>query len=79
MLIEKFPDEFLNSSTILAQVYTRVGELSKAIEIWKAGIKKGYAYGLDNRYISNTLRTIPEFDILVKEESKLAGYHAYEA
>ena len=56
---EKFPDEYLNATTILAQVYTRTGELSKATEIWKVGIQKGYAYGLDNaiyqKYFQETL------------------------
>jgi len=68
---EKFPDEYLNATTILAQVYTRIGELSKATEIWEAGIQKGYAYGLDNRTYQQYYKDNSEFERLVKEEYKL--------
>ncbi|MEE4116631.1 MAG: hypothetical protein V2I37_10705, partial [Marinilabiliaceae bacterium] len=68
---EKFPDEYLNSTTILAQVYTRTGELSKATDIWKAGIQKGYAYGLNNNIYQRYFQDNSEFKILVEEETNL--------
>lgn len=68
---EKFPDEYLNSTTILAQVYTRIGELSKAIDIWKAGIQKGYVYGLDNRIYQTYFKDKPEFKTLLEQEGSI--------
>jgi len=68
---EKFPDEYLNATTILAQVYTRIGELSKATDIWNAGIKKGYAYGLNNTIYHQYFKDNSEFKILLEEEDKL--------
>jgi hypothetical protein len=38
--VEKFPDEYLNSTTILAQVYTRIGELSRALKSGRQVYKK---------------------------------------
>ena len=63
----KFPDEFLNSSTILAQVYIRVDEFNKAIEIWNEGINRGYAYGLDNKIYQQYFEDNSEFNKLVKK------------
>ena len=68
---EKFPDEYLNATTILAQVYTRIGELSKATDIWETGIQKGYAYGLNNTIYHQYFEDNSEFQILVEEEDKL--------
>jgi predicted esterase len=68
---EKFPDEYLNATTILAQVYTRIGELTKATDIWKAGIQKGYAYGLNNTIYHQYFKDNSEFKILLEEEDKL--------
>jgi len=68
---ENFPEEFLRSSTILAQVYTRVGNLSKAIEIWKIGIEKGYPYGLNNTAYQNYYKDNSEFEKLVEKENSL--------
>ena len=66
-----FPDEFLNSSTILTQVYTRVGEFPKAIELWEVGIKKGYAYGLNSIVYQEYYKDNTEFERLAEKENNL--------
>ena len=32
---------FTNYGDLLAQVYTRAGKYSKALDVWKSGMKKG--------------------------------------
>lgn len=46
---KNFPKEEEQASTILAYFYTKAGNFSKAIEIWKSGLEKGYFYGLNDK------------------------------
>lgn len=68
---ENYPEELLRSSTILAQVYMVAGNFSKAIDIWKIGIEKGYAYGLNNRPYLGYFKDNADFERLVEIEMEL--------
>jgi predicted peptidase len=73
---EKFPEEFARTTNILAYIYTRANNLSKAIEIWRIGINKGYIYDLNNPYYQEFYKDNADFEALAQiEKSRLDTMH----
>lgn len=73
---KKFPEEFARTSNILAYIYTRTNNLSKAIEIWRIGINKGYMYDLNNPYYQDYYKDNADFEALAQiEKSRLDTMH----
>jgi len=68
---QNFPEELLRSSSILALVYLRIGNLSKPIEIWEIGIEEGYIYGLNNSAYQEYYKDNTEFKRLTEKENNL--------
>jgi len=66
--LENFPEELGNSTRILAQVYTRAGNYSRAIEIWEMGINNGFLYGLNNVAYQQYYKDNVDFERLAKIE-----------
>lgn len=74
--LENFPEELGRSSGILAQVYTRDGNYSRAIEIWEMGINKGYLYGLNDIVYQKYYKDNIEFESLAQlEKSSMDTMH----
>lgn len=61
---KKFPEEYQQSTTLLASLYTRIDKKSKAIEIWKAGLEKGYNYHLTHPSFQPYYKDDAEFEKL---------------
>jgi predicted esterase len=73
---ENFPEEFARTSNLLAYIYTRTNNLSKAIDIWSIGIEKGYVYDLNNPYYQNYYKDNAVFERLAQmEKSKMDSMH----
>ena len=73
---ENFPEEFQQSSAFLAYIYMRAGKDSKAIELWKSGMKKGYNYNLNNPTYTKHFTDNTHFKKLQnKETAKLNKSH----
>jgi predicted esterase len=66
--LKKFPEELSSTTNILAQIYTRTGNYSKACEIWEIGISKGYSYNLNNTAYQQYYKDNEEFARLAKIE-----------
>ncbi len=74
--LENFPEELGSSTRILAQVYTRTGNYSRATEIWEMGINKGYFYGLNNISYQEYYKDNADFERLAKiEKSRMDTMH----
>ena len=74
--LKNFPEELGSTTNILAQIYTRVGNFSKAIETWKIGINKGYSYDLNNPGYQNYYTDNVDFEKLAKiEKSRMDTMH----
>lgn len=69
--LEKFPNEIGRSTRILAYVYTRSGNYSRATEIWEMGLNKGYLYGLNNIAYQEYYKDNIDFERLVKIEKSM--------
>jgi predicted esterase len=73
---KKFPDEFARTTELLAYIYTRTDNLSKAIEIWRTGMNKGYMYDLNNPYYQDYYKDNADFDALAQiEKNSLDTMH----
>lgn len=73
---KKFPDEFARTTNILAYIYTRTNNLSKAIEMWRIGINKGYIFDLNNPYYQEFYKDNADFEALAQiEKSRLDTMH----
>jgi predicted esterase len=73
---KKFPEEFARTTNILAYIYTKTNNLSKAIEIWIKGMNKGYMYDLNNPYYQEYYKDNADFERLAKmEQSRLDTLH----
>ncbi len=74
--LKNFPEEFARTTNILAYIYTRTNNLSKAIEIWRKGINKGYIYDLNNPYYQEYYNNNADFEALAQiEKSRLDTMH----
>lgn len=74
--LKKFPEEFATTTNILAYIYTKTNNLSKAIEIWRVGMNKGYMYDLNNPYYQEYYKDNADFEALAqKEKSRLDTMH----
>ena len=65
---KNFPKEEEQASTILAFFYTKAGNFSKAIEIWKSGLEKGYFYGLNDKAWEKDYKDNSDFAKLMEIE-----------
>lgn len=73
---KNFPEELARTTNILAQIYTRTDNLSKAIEIWEIGINKGYTYDLNNPRYQQYYKDNVEFERLAKiEKTRMDTMH----
>ncbi|MCF8235587.1 MAG: hypothetical protein K9H13_12920 [Bacteroidales bacterium] len=73
---KNFPEEFARTTEILAYIYTRTNTLSKAIEIWRTGMDKGYMYDLNNPYYQENFKDNADFEALAQiEKSMLDTLH----
>ncbi|MDA3942620.1 MAG: hypothetical protein PF694_03640 [Bacteroidetes bacterium] len=73
---KKFPDEFARTTELLGYIYTRTNNLSKAIEIWRTGMDKGYMYDLNNPYYQDYYKDNADFDALAQiEKNSLDTMH----
>lgn len=73
---KNFPEEYAQSTTLLGSLYTRIGEKSKAIEVWKAGLDKGYNYHLTHPSFQKYYNDDIEFEKLAEiTRNKLDAYH----
>lgn len=74
--LKQFPEELGRSTYLLAQLYTRVGNFSKAIKTWELGINKGYSYDLNNEAYQRYYKGNTEFERLAKiEKSRMDSLH----
>jgi predicted esterase len=74
--LKSFPEELGSTTNILAQIYTRVGNFSRATEIWEIGINKGYSYDLNNPGYQNYYKDNVDFERLAKiEKSRMDTMH----
>jgi predicted esterase len=74
--LKNFPEELSRTTTILAQVHTRVGNFSRAIEIWEIGIKKGYTYNLNNEAYQKYYKDNVDFERLATmEQNRIDTLH----
>ena len=74
--VKKFPEELGRSTYLLAQIYTSVGNLSKAIETWELGVNKGYSYDLNNEAYQRYYKGNAGFERLAKiEKSRMDTLH----
>jgi tetratricopeptide (TPR) repeat protein len=67
---KNFPEEEEQASSILTFIYTKAGNFSQAIEIWKSGLKKGYFFGLDNEAWEKDYKDNADFAKLREIEKK---------
>lgn len=73
---KNFPEEFARTTEILGYIYTRTNTLSKAIEIWRTGMDKGYMYDLNNPYYQEYIKDNADFEALAQiEKSMLDTLH----
>ncbi|MCB2220703.1 MAG: hypothetical protein KQI35_09925 [Bacteroidetes bacterium] len=73
---KNFPEEFARTTEILGYIYTRTNTLSKAIEIWRTGMNKGYVYDLNNPYYQEYFKDNADFEALAQiEKSMLDTLH----
>jgi len=73
---KKFPEEFARTTNILTYIYVKTNNLSKAIEIWRVGINKGYIYDLNNPYYQDYYKDNADFEALAQiEKSRLDTLH----
>jgi predicted esterase len=74
--LKEFPEEFARTTNILAYIYTRTNHLSKAIEIWRIGMNKGYMYDLNNPYYQEYYENNADFEALAQiEKNRLDTMH----
>lgn len=74
--LKKFPDQFARTTFILPQIYTRVGNFSRAVEIWETSINKGYSYDLNNEGYQRYYKDNADFERLAKiEKSRMDTSH----
>ena len=74
--LKKFPDQFARTTLILPQIYTRVGDFSRAVEIWETGINKGYSYDLNNEAYQRYYKNNADFEKLAEiEKNRLDTLH----
>ncbi len=78
--MKKFPDQYGQITQMLGSLHTRVGNYSKAVKIWKAGIDKGYFYNLNNKGFNEYYKDNPDFKKLALIEKKRteASHMKYE-
>lgn len=73
---KNFPEEYQQSTNLLASLYTRVDKKSKAIEIWKTGLEKGYNYHLTHPSFQKYYKDDVEFEKLAEiTRLKLEAHH----
>ncbi|MBI9036410.1 MAG: hypothetical protein JEZ03_18275 [Bacteroidales bacterium] len=73
---KNFPEELGRTTQLLGQIYTRVGDYSKATNIWETGINKGYFYDLNNPAYQKYYKDNVEFEGLAKiEKSRMDTMH----
>ena len=65
---KNFPKDEEKATIILAFLYTKTGNFSKAIEIWKSGLEKGHFYGLNNKAYEKDYKDNSDFAKLVEIE-----------
>ncbi len=77
---KKFPKEEEKTTTILGYLYTRTGNVSKAIEIWKSGLEKGYFYGLNHEAYEKNYKDNSDFAKLaeIEKNRENASHVEYE-
>jgi predicted esterase len=74
--LEEFPEELGSTTYILAQIYTRAGNYSRATEIWEIGINKGYSYDLNNEVYQKYYKDNADFERLAKiEKNRMDTMH----
>ena len=74
--LKKFPEELVSTTTLLPQIYTRVGNYSRAVEIWQMGINKGYLYNLNSELYQKYYKDNVDFARLAEiEKSRLDTLH----
>lgn len=66
--VKIFPEEEQWSTTLLAQLLTRVGKKGEAVAIWKAGMEKGYNYNLINTGFNQFYENDSDFLVLRRIE-----------
>lgn len=73
---QKFPDNEMVSTSYLGGLYTRAGQYSKAISIWKLGVEKGYYYRLNSERYQEVYKDNADFAELAKiEKDKIDAAH----
>lgn len=73
---KNFPEELGRTSQLLGQIYTRVGDYSKAIKVWGTGINTGYFYDLNNPSYQKYYKDNLEFEKLAKiEKNRMDTLH----
>ena len=65
---QKFPENEMQSFKGLGQLYTRGGKYSKAVEVWKKGVDKGYFYNLNSNRYKELYKDNADFTELAKIE-----------
>jgi predicted esterase len=74
--LKNFPEELGRTTNVLAQVYTRTGNFSRATEVWEIGINKGYTYNLNNVAYQKYYKDKVDFERLAKmEKSRMDTLH----
>jgi len=74
--VTNFPEEEQWSTNFLAQLNIRSGNNAKAVEIWKAGMEKGYNYHLTNPLYDRYFKDDSDFQKLVNiEKEKIDRSH----
>ncbi|MDA3928449.1 MAG: hypothetical protein PF541_05780 [Prolixibacteraceae bacterium] len=74
--LKEFPEQLARTTMILPQIYTRVGNFSRATEIWEMGINKGYSYDLNNEAYQKYYKDNIDFERLAKiEKSRMDTSH----
>jgi predicted esterase len=74
--LKEFPDQLARTTMILPQIYTRVGNFSRATEIWEMGINKGYSYDLNNEAYQKYYKDNVDFERLARiEKSRMDTSH----
>ncbi len=68
--VTKFPEEEQWSTNFLAQLNIRSGNNAKAVEIWKAGMEKGYNYNLTSHMYDRFYKDDSDFLRLVNMEKE---------
>ncbi len=69
--LKNFPEELGSTTAILAQIYTRTENFSKAIEVMEIGINKGYTYNLSNPNYQKYYKDNADFEALAQLEKSI--------